>query len=609
MTTEEKTTAPVAEPAAPTPVSAPKKRKKRKTVRRIITVVIILAVVAAIAFAMWYFLFREKDELGDIMTATASISSIQSTVQGSGNARAGANSAITLTANGTIEEVFVNVGDIVYEGQPLYTAFSPEAEAQVDAAEKAISDQTAAIGQLEKNVETARKNLEKAQKDLDDLRGRASELTVRAPFAGKLTNVADVAVGQELAAGEHLATLVNDRRMKLTLYYSYAYENDISVGQSVEVSIPSLMVTLPGTVEEIHKVSFISLESGIFFEVDVGLDNPQTLTEGMSASAMMRTASGVDIYPYANGELKYSGTQEITATQPGKISSIGSLRNYANVSSGDTLLIQSDEAFNEQIEVYNDAVMAAQKALTAAEQAVLDGEAHLTELQEELTKAQQGLDNFDAVAPISGTVTSCTIAPGSEVTSGTTVITISDTSNMTVEITVDDRNIPFVTPGMNVDLSDWNGNTYIGTVTKINMEQSESGYSGLTSYPVTLSVDNMSGTLLQGMWLDYSFVTSESADCVTVPIQCVKSIVDTDGNPQTVVFLQAESAPENAVSFEPPEDDPYAYNTTKYPTPEEGYWPVPVETGLNDKYNVEIVSGLNAGDVVFSAYMMTGAWN
>ena len=42
-----------------------------------------------------------------------------------------------------------------------------------------------------------------------------------------------------------------------------------------------------------------------------------------------------------------------------------------------------------------------------------------------------------------------------------------------------------------------------------------------------------------------------------------------------------------------------------YPTQEEGYYPVVVETGIADTQNVEIVSGVEAGDMVFINYTVT----
>ena len=89
-----------------------------------------------------------------------------------------------------------------------------------------------------------------------------------------------------------------------------------------------------------------------------------------------------------------------------------------------------------------------------------------------------------------------------------------------------------------------------------------------------------------------------------VPIQCVKSISDVEGNPVEVVFLQADSKPENAVDTDIPEPGPGEIK--QYPTASDGYYPVPVTTGVYDQYNVEIVSGLNDGDVIFNGFMTTG---
>lgn len=55
-----------------------------------------------------------------------------------------------------------------------------------------------------------------------------------------------------------------------------------------------------------------------------------------------------------------------------------------------------------------------------------------------------------------------------------------------------------------MELTDYNGNSFMGTVTSINMSVGENSSNGMTSYPVTLEVDNFGGTLLAGMWLDYS---------------------------------------------------------------------------------------------------------
>ena len=209
------------------------------------------------------------------------------------------------------------------------------------------------------------------------------------------------------------------------------------------------------------------------------------------------------------------------------------------------------------------------------------------------------------MAPIDGTVITCTLTEGAEVKSGDTVLVISNNTTMLVNITVDDRNISFIKPGMTVELSDYNNNTFMGTVTSINMGGAESS-NGMTKYPVTLTVDNADGSLYEGAWLNYSFVTSQSDNCIVIPSSAVTSISGKDGNPYTVVFIQADSKPENAVDFEVPPVE--QGQTPKYPTPEEGFYPVPVTTGLSDNYNVEIKEGLQGGETVFQAYIVESAW-
>lgn len=595
MTTEEMSnptaTVPEAPPSPVPPRQPPKGKRRRKAVKRIVTVAVVLLVIAAIAFAMWFFVFREKKEEGKILSAMSQIGTIQSTVSGYGSARAGASAAVSVTLKGVIQEVYVNVGDVIFEGMPLYSIYSPDAATQVQKAQEDVDN-------AQKELDSAQKAQETAQRDLEKYRGDAAKLNITAPFGGKLLEVQTITRGQMLDAGTPIATLVNDRQMRLTLYFSYAYENDIYAGQSVNVSVPALMLVTQGSVEGIYKVDRISAEGGVFFEVDILVPNPGTLTEGMDASASMVSSSGVEIYPYENAKLSYSETAQITASLPGEVNSIGSLRDYMNVNAGEVLLTQSQEAYAEQLESMEESVESAQKR-------VADCETRLAECQEALYQAQQAEQNSEVVSPISGTVTSCAIVPDQEVEAGTTVITVSDTSVMTVQINVDDRNISYINPGMEVELTDWNGNYFIGTVTKIDIEGAQIGM-GMSTYPVTLSVENMSGLLQQGMGLDYSFVTSESVDCVTVPIQCVKSIVDTDGNPQKVVFVKADEKPANAVEFDMPE---YYGEYPPYPSGEEGYWPIPVETGLSDRYNLEITSGLDADTEIFNAYMMTGAYS
>ena len=541
-------------PAPPRPPARPKGKGRKKVVKRVIALSVILAIVAGCIFGMWWIVFRQDSAGRFPLTDVAQINTIQSVVQGYGNAVPKESAAITLSAAGTVEEVYVTVGQTVYAGDPLYTIDSQDARDKLTNAQEKLSD---------------------LNKDLADLQEDAANLTVRAPFAGKLQDVHEFEPDQDVNKGDPVATLVNDRKLKLSLYFSYAYEGDIHVGQPVQVSVPAVMRSFDGTVEKINRVSFISPEGAAHFEAVIVFDNPGTLTAEMDASAVLTAADGSDIYPYKNGQTEFYETRSILAKASGPVIGQGNLLNYANVEAGEALLHLGSSTIDSDIRAKQD---------------------QINEAQEDLRKAQEGLENFNAVAPIDGQVFSCALTPGQAVKEGETAITISNTTTMIVDIQVDSRNIGFIQAGMTMELTDDSGNPVMGTVTNVAM-QGEVG-TGTTTYPVKLEVDNSMGTIYNGSWLNYKLVTAESVDCVSVPNQCIKRVTDVNGETHTVVFIQASAKPDNAVELDA------AALGDAMPAPSDGFWPVPVTTGLSDTYSCEITEGLEADTTVFSGWGM-----
>ena len=548
------------------PAKKPAGKGRQKLVKRLIALGVAAVILGGGGFALYRFLTAADEEVGEIFPAVAEIGTIQSKVSGRGTAKAKESAAITLTQSGTVQEVFVTGGQTVMAGDPLYTIYS-------QAAEDAVTD--------------AQKKLDDLNKDMADLLEDANNLTVRAPFAGKLQEVKEFQPDQEVSKGSPVATLVNDRKLKLSLYFSYAYEGDIYVGQEVNVSVPAVMRPFTGYVEKINKVSFVSTEGAVHFEVVIVFDNPGTLTAEMDASAVITGSDGSEIYPYQNGKTQFYETRTIEAKASGPVVGQGNLLNHANVQAGEALLYLGSSTIDSDIRSKQEEIDAAQL---------------------KLNEAMEALQDFNAVAPIDGTVTSCNLVEGQEVKSGDTVIMISNNVTMLVTISVDDRNISFIKPGSYVELKDYSDNIFQGLVTSIDMSGSQGGDgmmggSSGTKYPVTLTVDNFGGALMEGMGLQYSFVTSESAECVMVPTACVQYFPDMDGNRCSVVFVQREEKPDNVPELQFPEIQPGVKRT--FPTEAEGYYPVIVETGIADTKNVEIKSGVEAGETVFLNYTVT----
>ena len=624
--------------------SGPRKKKRRSKLKTIVGLVVAAAVVAGVAFALWYFVFREEQtELGEAMTDVVQLGSIQVKVEGSGMAKANKSATVT-PGSGTILELYVKEGDQVTEGQPLYRMDDTAAREAVKAAQETVDD---------------------CQKQLQAVYDKIGELTIKAPHAGNLREVANLQAGDTVNEGDTIATIVNDTKLRLSLYYSYAYENSIKVGQTAQITIPSIMGSRTGTVEKINKVRFVSPEGATHFEVVFVLDNPGTLTEGMEASAALTAADGTPIYPYQNGKLSFYETTVVKAKASGPVESF-SLLNYADVKAGQVLVQLGAKDSDQEIGAKEEELKAA---------------------QEKLKEANDELGKYNGVSPIAGTVLSCSLTEGGEVESGQG-ISIADTSQMTVEISVDERNAQYVKVGMMVDLDQY-GTPYTGVVQSVSL--TASGENGVASIPAVVKVDNFDGSMIPGTYISYSFVASQVDNCLTVPVAAVKyvsfsnvtlpdsldappagesgeeggemddgflpgdgdmmvddggAIVDgdmgysegaaaipqrysgggisvrklgvvvmpagggsadggmsggmgsgsSDSDIGTIVFVKAQQAPANAIL----EPDP------AWECPE-GFWAVPVEIGINDTSRAEVKRGLNEGDEVFIGYATQSA--
>lgn len=516
-------------------------RKKR---RRIVRWTIILLVLAIIAAVLVKLLGGRGGGGTEVVTDIVQYGSITSTVENSGLTKAKSSETITLTTTGTVLDVLVTEGQKVTAGTPLFTIDSPAAETAV---QKARS-----------NVEGYEKQLSQAQKDI-------AGLNLSAPFAGKIMlkeGHPDLSVGDEVAKNTAVAELNDDTRLRLEQYYSYAYAGDLYAGQSVNVSIPALMTSIPGTVEAVHMVSRITPEGAKLFSAEIVVDNEGSLTAEMAASATV-SVGGEMVYPYEPGKLEYYRTTVLTTTVGGTVLA-NNLVNYLQVSAGQVLLqIDAEQSESELFTIQQ----------------------NLDTAKEELEAAEKNLANCSATAPIDGMVIGLTIQPGDEIAANTAVVTISDTSSLLVSANVDERNISYIKPGMPVELDQW-GTPAFGTVETVSMSSSVN--NGVATYPITISVDNSEGSLQVNSYINFKITASENDNCLVLPLQCVRKISQEDGTTVDVVFIKGDR-PDNAV------ETPML--AEEIPG---GFWAVPVEIGISDNTHVEIKSGVEEGTEVFT---------
>jgi multidrug resistance efflux pump len=527
----------------------PKKPKLTKKRKRLIRRLIVLAVLIALVVGGWRFLHRDSGSSTEVVTDEVRYGSITSTVSDSGLTKARSSETITLTTAGTVVDVLVSEGDQVTAGTPLFNIDSPAAQSAVEKARK--------------DVEGYEKQLSAAQKDI-------AGLNLAPSYSGKLLDTVTLNPGDTISKGQRVATLADDTRLRLTQYYSYAYAGELKAGQSVDVSVPALMSTVSGTVESVNMVSRITPEGSKLFSAVVVVNNPGSLTAEMTASATVNVG-GETVYPYEAGTLSYYRTGDLCSTVSGTVIS-SSLVDYLQVSAGQVLVrIDGEDSESE--------IFSIQQSLDTA--------------RETLETAEKNLANCSAVAPIDGMVIGLTIQPGDEVQANTSVVTISDTSTILVTANVDERHISYIKPGMPVDLNQWD-NMAFGTVETVSLSSTVN--NGVATYPVTISVDNSEGTIQVNSYIQFTITASENDNCLILPLQCVRTVSTEDGSTATVVYV-AGDRPDNALE-----------GVTASETIPEGYWPVPVEIGISDNYNVEIKSGVEEGTVVFTQTQSLYSW-
>ena len=528
-----------------TTVAAAPKKAKKGWVKWLIIGVILAALVAG-GFLLFGGGAAKKQ---DVMTDFVSVGSITSNVTGSGLTKARNSETLTLTTTGSVVDVYVNEGDHVEAGDKLFVINSPAAEA--------------AYTKAKSNLDGYRKQLSAAQKDI-------AGLHLAAPHSGKLINVTTYHTGDSIYKGDKVATLIDDGQMRLTQYFSYAYAGEIAVGQKMDVSIPALMSTVTGTVEEVRMVSRITPEGSKLFAVTILVPNEGALAADMVAAATA-TVNGETIYPYESGKLAYNRVSELTSTVSGTVIST-KLYDYLQVQAGEVLLnIDGESSENE--------IFTIQQNIETAER--------------DLEAAQKNLDNCNAVAPIAGTVIGLNVHQGGEIAANTTLLTISDTSSILVSATVDERNVSYLKPGMMVDLDQW-GTVASGVIDSVSLSSTVAG--GVATYPVIISAENPDGKLQINSYVNYSLIASQSDGCLVLPIQCVRTAALETGEIVPVVYVREGSS-----------ETPAAITARDEEVPED-FYPVQVEIGIQDAYNVELKSGVSEGTEVFTQMITEQAW-
>jgi len=238
------------------------------------------------------------------------------------------------------------------------------------------------------------------------------------------------------------------------------------------------------------------------------------------------------------------------------------------------------EAEMEDLEAWNEVDQAQNSVLQAEdrlallkegsdEEAVLQAELRVDRSELALEEAQDNLEAAELLAPFDGTVVEVGVIPGERVGSEA-VITLADLDEPRVKVWVEESDAGSVAVGNRVEIEfeALPDEVFEGEVLSID--------PALVTVDGTLAVQGWASlefpqesvTLLGDMNADIEVISAEAQDVVLAPVQALRQIGD--GGQYAVFVVGADGE----------------------------LMMRPVEVGLQDAVNAEIVSGLEAGEVI-----------
>jgi len=193
-----------------------KKKAKRKKLgkKKLLLLGILLLLLLLGVYFIYQLFFAEEERIA--LTASTSFGSLSRAIEGSGSTVPLETQSVTLASmDADVLAVHVKEGDTVQVGDLLY-----------EQDDSAVDD---LILEYESEINELRSDLNSAYDQLAEARESQANLTVSAPFSGRISEIT-VELDDDIMKGSKLAAITNDGLMRLTQYVSYAYQGMVNLG-------------------------------------------------------------------------------------------------------------------------------------------------------------------------------------------------------------------------------------------------------------------------------------------------------------------------------------------------------------------------------------------
>ena len=509
-------------------------KKKRKWVKRLI---IILVAVALIVFLFSRCMGAGQQIISSAyLPYTAEVRDMTVSVSGTGTIEPLQAYKVTTLVSGEILEAPFEEGQTVQKGDVLF---------RIDARD------------LESNIEQLQLNVRSAQLALDDLLKTQSDnqkdRNVKAEDAGIITKLY-VDQGDSVTVGTVVADVLDRDHMKLKVPFHSADAQSFYIGQTATVSVTGTAETISGTVDEIAATDEVGPGGTLVRQVTILVNNPGVLSDASQGSASVNGTACA-----SGGTFAYASSGQITAKAAGDLDTL-SVKEGDRVSEGQVIGVISEADLETQIENVRISLENAQLSLQNAQEKLEDYTITSTITGEVIEKNLDVGDNISGMSSSGSTVTYPAV--------------IYDRSQLTFDMAIDERDISKIQVGQKVEITAdaLDSQSFTGVVDKVNINGTT--VNGNTSYPVTVKVDGAPEELYPGMNVSAKIIVEEAGSVLTLPVEAVE-------RGDTVLVALPGCLDENGLIAN--------LSATEQRQ---------VTLGRNDDNYIEIVDGLEEGDVV-----------
>jgi len=336
---------------------------------------------------------------------------------------------------------------------------------------------------------------------------------------------------------------------------------------------------------------------------------PERLEVSIEASGVIEAISSVEIKSKASGEVLFLGAEVGDFVDRGFMLAQIDQRTANNIvdqtksdlEAAKVRLLNAESQYERGIELHKQSSIS-DKDFEDIKENYAQAKSTLVRNEVSFENAKISLDDTEVKSPIDGTVISRPVEVGQVISSptsafgeGSILMMMADLSKVRVRALVDEIDVGKVEIGQSVSIkvAAYRDREFIGTVSKI--EPKAYIQQNVTTFPVLIDINNEDNLLLIGMNTDVVIQILDKNVSLSVPTMSLRTRKDIytaaavlDIEKEIIDnFLIKSVEGENFNRFIVIKDS------------KKGPYLSWIKVGVSDLYNVEVVEGLNEGDIVY----------